>query len=68
MAEVAEPAQPAGQDDVGTVSQTVKTVSIASSASLSLGLPYVANPHSEEPDAVVAHVRICGESRAAERV
>ena len=58
-----ESTQPEGEDDVGPVWQAVEEVSTTSSTSLSLGLPYVANLHSEEPDAVVPHVRICGESR-----
>ena len=60
---MAESAQPEGGNDVGPVSQTVETVSIASSSSLSFGLPYVAKPHSEEPDTVVLYVRFCGESK-----
>jgi len=57
---VAESAQPAGEDDVGAVSQAFKVLSTSSSHCLSLGLPYVAKPLPEEPDAVVPHVRICG--------
>ena len=68
LAGVAEPAQPAGEDDVGAVSQAVEALSTASGHCLSLGLPCVAKPHLEEPDAVVPHVRICGESKAAEGV
>jgi hypothetical protein len=63
---VAESAQPAGEDDVDAISKALKALSASSSQGLSLGLPCVAKPHLEEPDAVVLHVRICGESRAAE--
>jgi len=68
LAGVAEPAKPAGEDDLGAVPQACQALSFASGHCLSLGLPSVAKPHLEEPDAVVPHVRICGESRAAESV
>jgi hypothetical protein len=45
---------------VETVLEAVEALSATSSTGLSLGLPRVANPHPEEPDAVVLHVRICG--------
>ena len=60
LAGVAESAQPAGEDDMGTVSQALQALSASSCHCLSFGLPSVAKPHLEEPDAVVPHVRICG--------
>jgi len=69
LAGVAESAQPAGEDDMGAVSQALKALSASSCHCLSLGLPSVAKPHFEEPDAVVPHVRICGgPGRATARV
>ena len=46
LAGVAEPAKPAGEDDVGAVSQAVQALSASSGHCLSLGLPCVAKPHS----------------------
>ena len=64
LAILAHPTQPEGEDDVGAVWPTADPLSPAESPCGPLGMPCVANPRFEEPDAGNPHVRICGESKA----
>ena len=60
LATVAQSSLSHSRHELGSLSRTPEAVPTPATKTVPGGVPRVANPYLEEPDALIAHVRICG--------